>query len=232
MKTVLALRHVGFEDLGTFAPLLEAEGYAIRYLEAGDASLAEADAAANDLVVVLGGPIGVYELVEYPFLERELYFIAQRLAAGRPILGLCLGAQLIAQAAGGRVFGTGKKEIGFAPISLTEAGLASCLAPYAEAPMTLHWHGDTFDLPDGATLLASTGMTLNQAFAMGPNVLGLQFHPEVDTSRIEAWLVGHAAELAGAKIDVPGLRADAATHGAALRETARAVLEGWMKGWV
>ena len=232
MKTVLALRHVAFEDLGTFGPMLEAKGFAIRYLEAGDERLAQVDAAADDLVVVLGGPIGVYELTEYPFLERELYFIAQRLAAGRPLLGLCLGAQLIAQAAGGRVFGTGKKEIGFAPITLTEAGRKSCLAPYAEAPVTLHWHGDTFDLPEGATLLASTAMTVNQAFALGPNVLGLQFHPEVDTGRMESWLVGHAVELAGAKIDVPGLRADAVRHGAGLRTTAQAVLEGWMKGWV
>ena len=230
MKTVLALRHVAFEDLGTFGPMLEAKGYAVRYLEAADPALRTLSATGDDIVVVLGGPVSVYGGADYPFLNDELAFVEKRLAARRPLLGLCLGAQLIAQAAGGRVYGTGRKEIGFAPITLTEAGGTSSLAAYAHAPMTLHWHGDTFDLPRGATLLASTEMTPNQAFSIGANALALQFHPEVDTNRIEQWLVGHAIELEAARIDVPGLRRDAATYGDGLRRTARRVLDAWIGG--
>jgi len=230
MKSAIAIRHVKFEDLGAFAPALEAAGYAVRYLDIGEHDLKDVDPAADDLVIVLGGPIGVYEDGIYPFLKDEVAFIEKRLAGGTPLMGICLGAQLIARAAGARVFPSGGKEIGFAPIALTEAGRATCLSPFAAAPMTLHWHGDTFDLPAGAELLASTDLCRNQAFSLGPRVIAFQFHPEADTARIEQWLVGHTAELNAAGIDIAALRRDALTYGAELRGKAEAVAAGWLQG--
>lgn len=135
---------------------------------------------------------------------------------------------MIARAAGARVFPCGVKEIGFGPISLTEAGTQSCLKPFVEDPITLHWHGDTFDLPANADRLASTDRCENQAFSIGPNVIGFQFHPEVDALGIEKWLVGHAVELAAADIDVGRVRADAQVHGARLAKKAQEVASIWI----
>jgi GMP synthase (glutamine-hydrolysing) len=230
MPSAIAIRHVGFEDLGAFAGPLRAAGYTIAYRDVGEADLAAPEIAAADLLVVLGAPIGVYEEASYPFLTEEIRLLERRLAAARPTLGICLGAQLIARAAGARVFPSGVKEIGFAPIALTPAGRHSCLAPFAADPMTLHWHGDTFDLPAGAELLASTGLIAHQAFALGANIIGFQFHPEAGAGNFEAWLVGHAAELAAARIDVAALREDASRHGPALARKAEAVATHWLAG--
>jgi GMP synthase (glutamine-hydrolysing) len=230
MKSAVAIRHVGFEDLGAFAAALRAAGYAVSYRDIGADDLTVPQLAAADLLVVLGGPIGAYEDAIYPFLRQEIALLEQRLAANRPTLGICLGAQLIARAAGARVYPSGIKEIGFAPIVLTEAGRESCLAPFADEPMTLHWHGDTFDLPRGARLLASTALCAHQAFALGPNTIGFQFHPEAGAGNFEAWLVGHAAELNAAGIDIAGLRQDGRRHGPALARKAGAVVSRWLAG--
>ena len=185
MKSAVAIRHVGFEDLAAFAPAIRDAGYALRYCDVGEQDLRTLDPVKTDLLIVLGGPIGAYEDEAYPFLNEEIDILQQRLAAGRPTMGICLGAQLIARAAGAEVYPGPAKEIGFAPIALTETGRESCLASFAEDPMTLHWHGDTFDLPDGAERLASTELCENQAFSMGPNVIGFQFHPEASATGFE-----------------------------------------------
>ncbi len=230
MNEVLVLRHVQFEDLGAFAPVLERRCGAIAIHDVGVDDLNKRDAVEPDLLIVLGGPIGAYENGTYPFLAEETQFIAQRLAAHRPTLGICLGAQLIARAAGARVYPSGVKEIGFGPITLTDAGHASFLAPFEHDPITLHWHGDTFDLPEGATLLASTDLCVNQAFAIGKNIVGFQFHPEARGPGFERWLIGHAVELAAAGVDVPKLRSDAGLYGPRLARKAEAVLNLWLDG--
>lgn len=230
MMSTTVLRHVPFEDLGAFAPVLERRGGTHHVYDIGVDALGTLDPTGPDLLIVLGGPIGVYEEEIYPFLAEETALIARRIEADRPTLGICLGAQLIASALGARVYPSGAKEIGFAPITLTEAGRASCLASFADDPVTLHWHGDTFDLPAGAMLLASTHACTNQAFALGPNVIGFQFHPEAGGPGFERWLIGHAVELSAAGIDVPRLRADAARHGAGLARKAEAVLTRWLEG--
>jgi GMP synthase (glutamine-hydrolysing) len=226
--STIVLRHVPFEDLGAFAPAMAQRGGPLAMYDAGVDDLRSVDPVQPDLLIVLGGPIGVYEEAIYPFLADETAMIARRIEANRPTLGICLGAQLIAKAAGAKVYPSGVKEIGFAPIALTEAGRSSCLASFAAEPMTLHWHGDTFDLPAGATLLASTDACRNQAFALGPNIIGFQFHPEAGGPGFERWLIGHAVELAAAGIDVAALRADAVRYGSALARKAETVLTTWL----
>jgi GMP synthase (glutamine-hydrolysing) len=230
VRAALVLRHVHFEDLGTFGPALEGAGYAIRYMTVGDSGFPGEDPIEPDLLVVLGGPIGVYEDPIYPFLKAEREFIARRLETKRPTLGVCLGAQLIAASLGASVFPAGVKEIGFAPVDLTDAGRASALR-HLEGVSVLHWHGDTYTLPQGATNLASTPLVQQQAFSIGETILGIQFHPEAETGLgFERWLVGHAAELAAAGIDVPGLRQDGQRYGKKLELAAGALLEEWLAG--
>ena len=201
----VAIRHLAFEDLGLFEPVLKQGGYEVNYVQVGMDVLSKQDWEAADLVVVLGGPIGAGDIDDYPWLDDEVAGIRRRLARQRPLLGLCLGAQLIAFALGTRVAPLPSKEIAWAPVSLTAAGAGSPLRHLAGLDV-LHWHGDAFDLPQGATLLASTQMTPNQAFSAGPAALALQFHPEVEASRMEPWLIGHTAELRAASVDVCSLR--------------------------
>ena len=229
-KTLIAIRHVPFEDLDSFAAPLAARGYAIAYREAPVDDLAAPELAAADLLVVLGGPIGAYEESLYPFLKAELSLIESRLKEGRPVLGMCLGAQLMARAAGARVY-PGKKELGWAPLQLTEAGQRSPLRFIDSAMKVLHWHGDTFDLPVGAALLASTERTPHQAFALGRHALALQFHIEASAEGLERWFVGHALEIATTQgVSLAGLRADAAQCAPRLAPQARAALNSWLDG--
>jgi len=227
-KRAAVVQHIAFEGLDGFAPALAAAGYQVDGANAAD-GLPD-DFADADLLIVLGGPIGAAEDDTYPFLTDELRLIERRLRDGRALMGVCLGAQLIARALGARVYPAREKEIGFGPVSLTAEGRASCLAPFAEAPATLHWHGDAFDLPAGATRLAATDRCENQAFALGPDVVGFQFHPEATGRNIEHWLVGHAVELRLAGADAPEIRREAAALGPALAHKADAVMRGWLAG--
>lgn len=223
-RTCLVLRHLAFEDLGLMEAVLLDQGFEIRILQIGVDDVAAFDPAADDLLIVLGGPLGAYEDDLFPYLRDEIAFIAARLEAGGAILGICLGAQLLAAAAGAAVYPGPEKEVGWAPITLTAAGHGSPLAAI-DGHDVLHWHGDTFDLPDGAVRLASTGTTLNQAFAIGDRVLGLQFHIEVLPERFETWLIGHRAELGTLRNpSIAALRADAARVGARTAEAGRKVV--------
>lgn len=226
-KTCLVLRHVAFEDLGLLAPLLAERGYAVRYVEAGIDGLAAAMLTEPALVVVLGGPIGVYETGAYPFVTAEIGAIEARLAVDKPILGICLGAQLMAAALGARVAPGPVKEIGWSAVTLTQAGRASVLSPLSTAPV-LHWHGDNCELPAGCLRLALTEACPVQAFARMPSQLALQFHLEAAPNRIEQWLVGHAVELGKARIDPRELRSQARTYGAATAAAGRAVFADWL----
>jgi GMP synthase (glutamine-hydrolysing) len=231
MPVAVAIRHVCFEDLGSFAGALAARGFELRYLEAGVDDLAGFDPLVPDLLVVLGGPIGAYEENIYPFLTDELDLLKRRLAADRPTLGLCLGAQLMARALGARVYPGPTKEIGWIPLALTEAGRASPVAHLDGAQTSmLHWHGDTFDLPEGATLLASTAICRHQAFSWGRGALAFQCHPEARAATMERWFIGHANELAGAKLSVPQLRADTARLGTALEIQGTRCFAEWLDG--
>ncbi|MCG8444078.1 MAG: glutamine amidotransferase, partial [Caulobacterales bacterium] len=232
MSSAVALRHVAFEEAGLIAPALAERGIDLAYVEAplaGETAIAALD---PDLLIVLGGPIGVYEEAAYPFLSAEIALLRRRLAAGRPTLGVCLGAQLMARALGAAVRPGGRKEIGYAPLTLTAAGEAGPLAALAAADGTvLHWHGDVMDLPAGCERLARTPACPVQAFARGPGVLALQFHVEVEPPALEAWLVGHAAEIAATPGVEPALLRDQArTLGARVAAAGRRLIDAWLDG--
>ncbi len=227
-RSAVAIRHVGFEDLGLLADVLRTAGWMVSYRDAPTADLTDPAIAAADLLIVLGGPIGVYDDATYPFLRQEVAILRSRLAQDRPTLGICLGCQLIAHALGARVYPAQVKEIGWGPIQLTQSGRASCLGGLPPEAQVLHWHGDTFDLPAGSTLLASTPAVQQQAFSRGPNILALQFHLEADPSRLEEWYVGHAVELSAAGVSVADLRAATGRLAPVLRQQAEAVFALWL----
>jgi GMP synthase (glutamine-hydrolysing) len=228
MKTAVALRHVHFEDLGMLEPLLHRRGYKVHYCDVGVQRLDAPEVARADLLVVLGAPIGACDEKAYPFLTQELNLIEQRLKLHSPLLGICLGAQLMARTMGAAVTPMGYKEIGFSPVTLTAAGHRSPLARLTVDTPVLHWHGDQFAIPDGLKSLASTPLCPHQAFAVGNGALGLQFHLEMDVNRFESWLVGHAAELSQARIHPSTLRAQAKEHGRQLNAMADVVFGVWL----
>lgn len=231
MRRAVAIRHVPFEDLDAFAEILEGKGFSISYRDAPVDDLTGPELAAAELLIVLGGPIGAYEEDVYPFLADEIRLVETRLAAGRPVLGICLGSQIMARALGSRVYASGGKEIGWAPLRLSAAGQASCLGHLGPEVSVLHWHGDTFDLPEGARHLAATAQTANQAFAWQKHGLALQFHIEATARGLERWYVGHAAEIgATAGLSVAALRSQAARCWPRLQAPARACLEAWLDG--
>ena len=133
---------------------------------------------AVDLLVILGGPMSVHQHRDFPWLPVEKKFIAAAIGEGKPVLGICLGAQLLADALGGKVFQNAEKEIGWHPVRMIDR--APPFAHFPETLMTMHWHGDTFTLPAGARRVAESGATANQAFVFGERIVGLQFHPEID----------------------------------------------------
>lgn len=229
MKSATVIRHIAFEDLGTLEIALERQGYTIKYLEAGIDDLTNI-APTEDILIILGGPIGAYEERDYPFLVDELQILEQRLKADLPTLGICLGSQLMARALGAKVYPGGQKEIGWSNIQLTEAGQNSPLVNLnVENTPVLHWHGDTFDLPEGATRLASSSLYENQAFSYGTS-MGLQFHPEVTQIGLERWFIGHASEINSTPdVSVEKLRSDTVKYGHLLQEKAVEVWENWLE---
>jgi GMP synthase (glutamine-hydrolysing) len=228
-RTAVAIRHVEFENLGLLAPLLAHHGFATSYLDAPADDGAWHSARDADLLIVLGGPIGVADSDAYPFMLTELEIIEDRLVHDQPILGICLGAQLLAVACGGNVRPGTRAEIGYAPVTLTDAARGSVLEPLRDVPV-LHWHGDVISTPPELPPLASTPLCENQAFARGPNVLALQFHLEADSASLERWLVGHAYELAARGVSVAGLREDACAYSAQLAFRAQQVFATWLTG--
>ena len=189
MKRCVVLRHVEYEGIAGYRAPIEAAGYVVDRVAAWCVDHAGFDPVAPDLLVVMGGPMGVYDTADHPWIVPEVNAIAARIAAGRPTLGVCLGAQMIAAALGSAVYpGAQGRELGFSPLRFTDDGATSPVGRIGEVEV-LHWHGDTFDLPPDVELLASTDRYPHQAFRRGPNLLALQFHAEMGRDpRFEHWL--------------------------------------------
>ncbi|WP_279109974.1 glutamine amidotransferase [Bartonella apis] len=225
MKTALVLQHLEFENAGLIGNVLVKRGYELKNLDATRDDISAFPVNEADIVIILGGPIGVYDGERYPFINQELKLIEKSLKIKKPMVGVCLGAQLIASVLGAKVQPMGKKEIGFSSLQLTDEGEKSPLALISTTPV-LHWHGDEFEIPEGAKRLAETGICPNQAFSY-ENILALQFHLEADLDYFEHWLVGHAVELSQAGIDPVNLRNAAKKYQNDLRTKAEKIFNLW-----
>jgi GMP synthase-like glutamine amidotransferase len=182
---ILAFRHVPFEHLGLIADSLPQHAIECRYVDlyASGEALSPQDA---DGFIFMGGPMSVND--DLAHIRQELRLIEQAVARGKPVLGVCLGSQLIAKALGGQVYRNPVKEIGWFDVRFTAAARQDRLFSGLDGAETVfHWHGETFDLPPGAELLASSEACRHQAFRVGTNVYGLQFHLEVTPEMIADW---------------------------------------------
>ncbi|HMO04259.1 MAG TPA: amidotransferase [Kiritimatiellia bacterium] len=167
-------QHVAFEGIGSMLPWFEHHGATVRWTRWFDPEPQRPDWSGTDLLVIMGGPMSVHDEAVFPWLVEEKRLLHQYLATGKPALGICLGAQLIAQVSGARVYPNREREIGWWPIEPVDA-----LPGYRCSAMPVfHWHGETFDLPPGAVYLARSAGCLHQAFALPGRVVGLQYHLE------------------------------------------------------
>ena len=228
MKTALVVRHVPHEGLAGFRAPIEAAGYRIDTADVGDPRYAALDFSEPDLLILLGGPMGVYEQDKHPWIAPELRSIARRLEQDRPTLGICFGSQLVAAALGAKVYPGPVKEVGFHPLSILDTPAAGPLRHLEGVPV-LHWHGDTFDLPGRAELLASTERYAHQAFGVGRNILALQFHAEMGRDdQFHVWTAKSPRYVEAAGTTVERLTADHERLGAHTVEAGRAMLAEWL----
>jgi len=191
------LQHVDFEDLGTIAVWATDNNHPITATrwQHGEAA---PSLDSFDLLVIMGGPMNIYEEHLFPWLRDEKKFISEAIAADKAVLGVCLGAQLIADVLGGMVYPNHYKEIGWLPVQKAPAASGPFANVLPDTFSPFHWHGDTFSLPAGAQHLARSEACENQAFSVGERILGLQFHLEVTTNTVRAWTENGGAELVDA----------------------------------
>lgn len=214
MEDILVFQHDPAEELGIFVPVLEEH-----HLNFAAVRLFEGEIPAEDwenvkALIILGGPMSVRDEERYPFLKWEKAIIRAAVKEQLPILGICLGAQLIAAATGAEVYSGNVQEIGWYPIAMTPEGQMDSIFGYLpEKPTVFQWHSDGFDLPKGAQRLASSLHYDNQAFRIGKNVYGLQFHLEATPKMIEQWMERHWKELAQSPYVSPEkIRADTRSY--------------------
>jgi GMP synthase (glutamine-hydrolysing) len=189
MKKLLVLQHVAHELLGTLNPLLKRAGFRIRYVNFARHPDAQPNLDGYDGLIVLGGPMSVNDSNRLPHLGTELKLIEEAMRRDIPILGICLGAQLIAKTLGAAVYQNPEKEIGWYDVSpTTDASSDPLLTPLQKTEKIFQWHGETFDIPNSTRHLAFSSLCANQAFRYGTNVYGFQFHMEVDEPMIHRWL--------------------------------------------
>jgi GMP synthase-like glutamine amidotransferase len=185
------LQHVSFEGPGTITDWVNARQHQHSYTYLFAEEIVYPDLTAFDMLLIMGGPMGVYEEAQWPWMKAEKTFIKQAVDAGKIVLGICLGSQLLAAALGTKVYPNAVKEIGFFTVAVIENELTTHLP---KEWMVFHWHGDTFDLPEDAVLLASSAVCKNQAYRKG-RCVGLQFHPEADAALVQQMVHHEKAEL-------------------------------------
>jgi GMP synthase-like glutamine amidotransferase len=199
-RSIHWFQHAPFEGLGTIETWMDVRGHVptVTRFHANDPFPA---INAIDWLIVMGGPMGVYDQDGHPWLADEIELIGKAMAAGKTVLGICLGAQLIAAALGAKVYPNTHKEIGWFPVRLTDEGRRSpLLQGFPPELSVFHWHGDTFDLPAESTHLMTSAGCVNQAFGYGDRVIGLQCHLEVTPASVNA-LIDHCGyELGGGEL--------------------------------
>jgi GMP synthase-like glutamine amidotransferase len=196
---ILSIQNISFETLGTLEGLIRSDGYLIEKIDVQKEPV-PINVKRYAAIIILGGPMGVYDKAEY--LEREQELIRQALKHEVPVLGICLGSQLIAQAIGGKVYKGAKKEIGWSEVMINQAGLSNVFKGVnSEKIKVFQWHGDTYDLPPKATIMASSQL-YPQAFRFG-TAIGIQFHLEINNEMISRWANEYAKELEFERIE-PG----------------------------
>ncbi len=228
MKTALIIRHVPHEGVAAYRDPIEEAGYHVDRIDVADPAFASLDLRVHDLVIMMGGPMAVYEHEAHPWIPCQMRRLALRLAADRPTLGVCFGAQMIAGALGAKVYPGGAKEVGFHPVTIHDP--ESPLRHVADVPV-LHWHGDTFTLPDNVELLASSHVYEHQAFRRGRNLLALQFHAEMgEDPRFDAWIEQSPEDVAAVGHTPDSLRAAHDAHGPGAVAAGKAMIAEWLQG--
>ncbi|MFN3826341.1 MAG: glutamine amidotransferase-related protein [Micavibrio sp.] len=227
---VTFIQHMASNGPAMIGEILRARGAQINVVQAAYEDLSEFDPLSPDLLVVLGGSPGVYQQADYPFLTQEINIIEKRVAAGLPYLGICLGAQLLAAALGAKVYvGTNGTELGWYDIELTRLGKESAIAPF-ETGLTkvMQWHGDTFDLPKRADLLASSKQYPHQIFSYQDCVLGFQPHIEVTDKVVADWLVEGAGFFNQKRELLQKIKDDTKIQYPLMKKATRTFLNGWL----
>ncbi|MDP4610840.1 MAG: type 1 glutamine amidotransferase [Opitutales bacterium] len=225
---ILCIKHVGFEGPAAIAVWAQDRGHNLTIAPIYSEPHLPAP-ATFDALIIMGGPMNVYEDDKYPWLAREKTYIRGAIAAGKPVFGVCLGAQLIAHALGARVYAGEHKEIGWFPIRRDSEYPDDC--PLPDQLTAYHWHGDTFDLPKGAQRIASSDVCLNQGFRYHANVFALQYHLEVYSQSLTLLSAACANELAPAPYiqTAERMQSEPAKTYEAMHEALFAMLDGWAK---
>jgi GMP synthase (glutamine-hydrolysing) len=230
---ILVFQHVPYEPLGTLDPLLKEAGFRIRYVNFGRDPHQRPSLEKYEALIVLGGPMNAHQIDTYPNLATEVDVIREAVDSGMSVLGICLGAQLLAKALGGRVARNEEREIGWYDVELTEQGRADpVISSFAATQSVFQWHEDGICLPDGAEHLATSAASRVQAFRYGEHAYGFQFHLEVDASLVERWLTVPdnqpilAAEAG--RIDPQVIRQQTARRVGDLQELSRATFSRWI----
>lgn len=229
-KKALIIRHVPYEGVAGFRAPIEAAGYAMDRIDVTDPEFSSLDLRDHDLLIMMGGPMGVYEQDRYPWIACQLRRLALRLEADLPTIGVCFGAQMMAEALGGKVYPGPAKEVGFHPVTVRDHALEGPLRHLVDIPV-LHWHGDTFTLPAGVDLIASSRLYDHQAFRRGRNLLALQFHAEMGLDpRFDAWIEQSPEAVVEAGSDEATLRAAHDALGPGAVAAGQAMIADWLAG--
>ena len=232
MTDVIAIQHVHCETLGIIEEVLAGSGLRPRHVRVFDDEPVPLEMEGAAGLIVMGGPMGVYEQESYPHLRDEMRLIEGALKEERPVLGVCLGSQLLAAVLGAKVYPGPKKEIGWYEVTLDEAAAGDPVWSPVRAEngsrfTPLHWHGDQFELPRGAVRLASSEITGNQAFAHGRGAYGILFHMELSASSVAEWTEVFAEEVRDAHLDGEEIRAATGNHLPPLQRIGRSVFTRW-----
>jgi len=228
-KHVSIIQHHSCEDLGIIADTLSRAAISPRYIRSFEGQSVPKEIGDAAGLIVMGGPQSVYEQDKFPFLRDEMRLIEDALKHTRPVLSICLGSQLLAATLGANVYPGRQKEIGWHRISLTDFAANDALFLGEPSSLTaFHWHGDTFDLPRGATLLAYSALTARQAFRYGQNAYGLLFHMEVSLPQVLTMVETFADELQSAGLNGTAIKLNAHTYLPALQKIGREVFARWV----